>query len=73
MHSPKQETPVTQMQNVLQATKLSDDSITTETSWTNIDEAQSRDHLYSAEYAPDIFHYMHRREVRVCLLFLKPL
>lgn len=60
--SPKQETPVTQMQNVLQATKLSDDSITTETSWTNIDEAQSRDHLYSAEYAPDIFHYMHRRE-----------
>lgn len=70
------------MQNVLQATTLSDDSLRSDESleeldpptiptspssktqpWRDIDQAEAHDHLFSAEYAPDIFAYMRKREV----------
>ena len=31
--------------------------------WKDIDQAEAEDHLFSSEYAPDIFHYMRQREV----------
>ena len=33
--------------------------------WKDIDQAESKDPLFSAEYAPGIYTYMNRREVRI--------
>jgi len=30
--------------------------------WNDIDKAEGHDHLFSAEYAPEIFKYMRERE-----------
>lgn len=66
------------MQNVLQATTLSDSNtleeapITTDDEdddviivqqWTDIDQAESHDPAYTSEYAPEIYQYMMEREV----------
>lgn len=32
--------------------------------WKDIDQAEAQDPLFSAEYSPDIFVYMRKREVR---------
>ncbi len=75
---------MTSMQNFLQATTLSDDSLRSDESlsepapflpppspsskpqlWRDIDRAEAHDHLFSAEYAPEIFVYMRKREVRL--------
>ena len=32
--------------------------------WKDIDQAEAQDPLFSAEYSPDIFAYMRKREVR---------
>lgn len=75
--SASQYTPVTAMQNVLQATTLSDSNtleeapITTDDEdddviivqqWTDIDQAESHDPAYTSEYAPEIYQYMMERE-----------
>lgn len=80
-------TPVTSVQQYLQAASLSDDSLRSEESlsedielptpspgsstsspggqlWKDIDQAEAQDPLFSAEYSPDIFVYMRKREVR---------
>lgn len=31
--------------------------------WNDIDKVESHDHLFSSEYAPEIFKYMREREV----------
>lgn len=31
--------------------------------WKDIDQAEAHDHLFSSEYAPDVFHYMRQREI----------
>jgi len=36
---------------------------TDDQSWNDIDKAESQDHLFSSEYAPEIFQYMKEREV----------
>lgn len=68
---------MTAMQNVLQATTLSDNSslssdesplpgmgmVNPAPSWTNIDHADSQDPSYSSEYAPEIYSHMRQREV----------
>ena len=33
--------------------------------WKDIDQAEANDHLFSSEYAPEVFHYMRQREVCV--------
>ena len=82
--SASQDTPVTAVQNFLQATSLNDVSLRSEESleevesivvdpapsepdvprWTDIDQADAHDPLYSSEYAPEIYTYMQQREVR---------
>lgn len=75
------DTPVTQMKNFLEATTLSDSSLHSEETldapsivttpeppaqlWKDIDQAEAKDPLFSAEYAPDIYAYMRKREVCV--------
>ena len=44
--------------------KLEDSAMSTDDqSWNDIDKAESQDHLFSADYAPEIFQYMREREV----------
>ena len=73
--SASQDTPVTAMQNVLQATTL-DDSGSGPSElpfaeeeptplWTNIDQPEAHDPSYSSEYAPEIYQYMMQREVSI--------
>lgn len=72
--SASQDTPVTAMQNVLQATTLNDSSSGSEElpiaaveptpAWTDIDKAEASDPSFSSEYAPEIYQYMRQREVR---------
>ena len=90
-----EQTPVTAVQNFLQATTLNDVSLHSEESlvmeeslsgvsssssstqgpsqetvqqWRDIDKAEAKDPLFSAEYAPDIYTYMKRREVSKMVL-----
>ncbi|XP_065887687.1 G2/mitotic-specific cyclin-B3-like [Dysidea avara] len=63
---------VTPIQTSLQATSIQDESgdlkledsamSTDDQSWNDIDKAESQDHLFSADYAPEIFQYMRERE-----------
>lgn len=77
--SASQDTPVTAMQHVLQATTLCDESLRSDQSpspeevidltsptpsWTDIDQSEAHDPSYSAEYAPDIYSYMKQRELQ---------
>ena len=45
--------------------KLEDSAMSTDEQpgWNDIDKAESHDHLFSSEYAPEIFKYMREREV----------
>lgn len=47
--------------------KLEDSAMSTDEQqcWNDIDKAESHDHLFSSEYAPEIFKYMREREARV--------
>ena len=77
MGSAGQDTPVTAMQNVLQATRLDDSSSSSglgelptaevgpTPAWTDIDQAETQDPSYSSEYAPEIYQYMLLREVSI--------
>ena len=68
-----QDTPVTAMQNVLQATTLDDSGsghselpfaeVEPTPLWTNIDQPEAHDPSYTSEYAPEIYQYMMQREV----------
>jgi len=49
--------------------RLEDSAMSTDDqSWNDIDKAESQDHLFSAEYAPEIFQYMREREVILHLI-----
>ncbi|XP_064393860.1 G2/mitotic-specific cyclin-B3-like isoform X2 [Halichondria panicea] len=71
------DTPVTQVQNFLKATTLHDLSLQSEETlsspeassqepptqlWRDIDQAEAKDPLFSAQYAPYIYAYMRQRE-----------
>ena len=79
------DTPVTQVQNFLKATTLHDLSLQSEETlsspeassqepptqlWRDIDQAEAKDPLFSAQYAPYIYAYMRQREVCVIITSL---
>lgn len=75
----QEDTPITTVQNSLQATTLCDFSLESVDSpekrgceamptsptveWKDIDAAEAHDPLFSSEYAPDIYSYMKEREL----------